>query len=498
MRSKNVTKTKLIVLLIFVASLASCQAPAAGPSSQAPDGPAGPAPGRPARAQSGPYRVLFDASHGEMAGNADWIVSTSMPDPLAENPDPRRETDWTGALSAWGVTLQQTGRYRLATLPRGGRIAYGTSDSLDLANFDVFVVPEPNVRFSSAEKTAILAFVRAGGGLFMIADHDGSDRNRDGIDSPRIWNDLIGDNPLGFRFDLKDIARDDPRNIPADAASGPVIRGPFGVVKGSIIRGGTTATLDPRANPSARGLLYRSGAAAGGTTGAFFLTSTFGRGRVAAWGDSSPVDDGTGAPNEQLFDGWDDAGGSNGILALNATEWLAQGAANGEETAATPSARASAEPAPSQVEGIQNGDFERGLDGWQARGDARASAERARGGRQAARLCGANDCQAALAQRIAIPAGARSVALGYAVAIATAETRHPYDFLTVELRDASGQLLDTLQRLSDADAAGGWRDATFDLSAYAGRDIELVFSASSGRVAPTTFFVDDVNLVVST
>ncbi|MDQ1739658.1 MAG: hypothetical protein QOE53_1310, partial [Pseudonocardiales bacterium] len=74
--------------------------------------------GHPVPAQAAtPYRVLFDASHGETAGNADWIISTAQPDPLVQNPSPTSETSWTGAISAWGVALQKTGRYSLKTLP---------------------------------------------------------------------------------------------------------------------------------------------------------------------------------------------------------------------------------------------------------------------------------------------------------------------------------------------------------------------------------------------
>lgn len=496
--SRSLRALAIICIFALAACLAGCQQPA--PTGQAVPRPAGQAAPQAPRAKPGPYRVLFDASHGETAGNADWVISTSQPDPLGENAAPRAEADWTGALSAWGVALQQTGRYQLKTLPRGGRASYGSrAEPLDLANFDVFIVPEPNIRFSADEKAAILAFVQGGGGLFMIADHDGSDRNSDGADSLQIWNELMrdGGNPFGFSFDARNIERDNPRNIPADAATDPVIRGPFGRVTGSIVRGGTTATIDPGANPSVRGLIYRTGADTGGTGGVFFLTSALGKGRVAAWGDSSPIDDGTGTSYDQLYDGWDDAGGSDAILALNATEWLARGGANSGPAVATPSAQASATATAGQTATIENGDFERGLDGWQARGDARASADRAHGGRQAARLCGANNCQASISQTIDIPAGARSATLGYAVAIVTQETRHPYDFLTVELRGPDGRSLDTLQRLSDADAAKGWRAATFDLSAYAGQTVDLVFSAASGRVAPTTFFLDDVSVVVA-
>src|SRR5262249_47533876 len=59
------------------------------------------------------YNVLFDDGHAEEAGNADWIISTSKPDPLAQDATPSAETDWTGALSSWGVALQKTGDYSL-------------------------------------------------------------------------------------------------------------------------------------------------------------------------------------------------------------------------------------------------------------------------------------------------------------------------------------------------------------------------------------------------
>jgi hypothetical protein len=44
---------------------------------------------------------------------------------------------------------------------------------------------------------------------------------------------------------------------------------------------------------------------------------------VAIWGDSSPIDDGTGQPGNTLFNGWNDPAGTNAALALNATAWLA-------------------------------------------------------------------------------------------------------------------------------------------------------------------------------
>jgi hypothetical protein len=499
----HICAASLLCLLLAACSLRnSAVAPApAAPPSNAPVAPA------PASANApGRYAVLFDSSHGQTFGNADWVISASRPDPLGEHPNPRVETDWTGALSAWGVALHTTGRYRLMTLPRGRQISYGErTNPLDLANFDVLVVPEPNIRFTDAEKTAIMTFVQQGGGLFMIADHDGSDRNNDGMDSLRIWNDLMSDNavqggdPFGFHFDALDIGSDNPRGIAPGAAASPVIRGPFGTVTGSIIRGGTTATIDRAANQGVQALLYRSRADTGGSAGVFFLTSTFGQGRVAAWGDSSPIDDGTGAPGEQLFDGWDDAGGSDAILALNATEWLAQGRSGAPAATSIPTATAPAAAGAPTKTLVQNGDFERGEDDWRASssdGRQLISGEQARGGRQSARLCGTNNCKATLAQTLDLPPDAKTITLSYFTRIDTQETDHAFDFLDVEIRDAGGQRLRSIQRLSDGDPAGAWQPASADLGEFAGRTVQLVFTATSGRTKPTAFFVDDVSVSV--
>lgn len=274
------------------------------------------------------HRVLFDDSKAETAGNADWIVGTSIPDPTRQNSAPSRETDWTGALSSWGVALARTGQYSLRTLPPGNTIGYGNpANPLDLSNFDVFVLPEPNIRLSAAEKTAVLSFVRDGGGLFLVSDHTGSDRNNDGIDSPAIINDLMTSNgvdntdPFGFSVDLRSISTDNP--VAVRDTTSPVLTGPFGTVRGSILRSGTTMTLHPADNPAVRGLVWLTTANPAGTTGAFFVTSVFGQGRVAVWGDSSPIDDGTGQSGNSLFDGWNDPAGTNAALALNATAWLA-------------------------------------------------------------------------------------------------------------------------------------------------------------------------------
>lgn len=308
-------KAAATTLAVLAAALTGLAAPAAPAHAAAT-----------ATATAVPHRVLFDNTKAETAGNADWIISTAQPDPLAQNASPSTEKSWTGALSAWGVALQKTGQYSLKTLPAGNTISYGGGGALDLANFDTFVVAEPNTRFSTAEKTAVMRFVQNGGGLFLISDHLNSDRNNDGWDSPKIINDLFTSNgvdntdPFGFSVDLANISTDNPRAtaLPSD----PVLHGPFGTVTGSILRSGTTFTLKPADNAAVKGLVYRTGYS--GNTGAFFVTSTFGNGRVAAWGDSSPADDGTGQSGNTLYNGWDDPAGTNAALALNATAWLSK------------------------------------------------------------------------------------------------------------------------------------------------------------------------------
>jgi hypothetical protein len=161
---------------------------------------------------------------------------------------------------------------------------------LDLSHFDEFVLPEPNIVLSSTEKAAVLNFVQNGGGLFLISDHTASDRNNDGWDSPAIINDLMtnngvtGTDPFGISVDLKNIGSDHPVAINDPASQ--ILNGPFGAVRHSLIANDTTFTLKPADNPAVSGQVYLSTATSGNTS-AFFVTSTFGTGRVAVWGDSS-------------------------------------------------------------------------------------------------------------------------------------------------------------------------------------------------------------------
>ncbi len=308
-------------------------------------------------------KILFDATKAETAGNADWVIDAdqfnlgysdgSPKENTGNEANPQRfpspdqsgisastkESYWTGALSAWGVDLVKQG-FSVETLPYNGQITYGNSaNPQDLSNYAVFIVDEPNIQFTDTEKTAILQFVYHGGGLFMISDHDRSDRNGDNIDSPSIWNDLMQNNsfqknPFGFRFELDNFS-DKTENIP-NLPGDPLIHGTMGDVTRVEFYNGTSITLNTDANASVKGVVYQSGSGFGDQN-VLVVHAEFGKGKVVAMGDSSPADDGSGDPNDRLYDGWiKDANGNHERLIINGTLWLAKGQATSVRTIAVP------------------------------------------------------------------------------------------------------------------------------------------------------------------
>lgn len=303
------------------------------------------------QAQTG-NKILFDARKAEMAGNADWVIDADlfnigtgtggvMQTGKGSEANPQRyptpaqsgvtsttsETFWKGALSSWAIAMVKRG-YNVETLPYNGSITYGnTSNSQDLSNYKIYVCVEPNIRFTAAEKTAILQFVQNGGGLFMVADHTASDRNNDGWDSPAIWNDLMNSNgtvtnPFGITFDLVTFSQT-TSNV-ANLATNSILHGAAGNVTQMKFSSGTSITLNKTANSNALGLVYKTGASTTGTTNVMFAQSKYGTGRIAAIGDSSPIDDGTGDTGDQLYNGWSaEVSGNHARIITNATLWLA-------------------------------------------------------------------------------------------------------------------------------------------------------------------------------
>jgi len=301
-------------------------------------------------------KVLFDAKKAQMAGNADWVVDAdlfnigtgtggAMTTGSGNEANPQRyptpaqsgitattaETYWKGGLSAWGVACAKFG-YIVETLPYNGTISYGnTANAQDLMNYKVYVVCEPNIKYTTAEKTALMQFVQNGGGLFIIADHTVSDRNNDTWDSPAIWNDFFSTNgikvnPFGFTFDLANFSQTTTNyaNLPTNT----ILHGSAGNPTKMLFANGTSMTLNKTANANVLGLVYKTGSSTTGLTGCMFASSKYGNGKVVGLGDSSPPDDGTGDTGDVLYNGWTaDAGGDHARIIMNATIWLTNTAA---------------------------------------------------------------------------------------------------------------------------------------------------------------------------
>ncbi len=299
-------------------------------------------------------KILFDATKAEMVGSADWVIDADAHNiffnstthiPYTSNgagasnpqkiPTPAQsgitastaETYWDGALSYWAVDCAKKG-YIVESLPYNGQITYGNTSNLqDLSNYKVFVIDEPNSLFSAAEKTAIMNFVYNGGGLCMIADHTGSDRNYDGSDSLQVWNDLMNSNtvqtnPFGFSFDSVDISQ--TTSAVANLPTNPILHGTAGNVTQAKWSNGTTMTLNSAQNSSVLGLIFKTGSSTTGTTNVMVASATFHNGKVVSIGDSSIADDATGDPNDTLYNGYiTDANGNHQKLLMNATIWLA-------------------------------------------------------------------------------------------------------------------------------------------------------------------------------
>jgi hypothetical protein len=436
-------------------------------------------------------RVLFDNTKAETAGNADWIISTSQPDPLGQNGNPTSDTSWTGALSSWGVALQRSGQYSLKTL-NSGSITYGGSGALDLKNFDVFVLPEPNILLTAAEKKAVMTFVQNGGGLFLIVDHTGSDRNNDGEDSVEVGTDLMTNNgvdntdPFGFTLDTIDISSENA--VAVSSSSDPVVNGPFGKVTGSIIRDGSTQTLHKADNANVKGIVFRPGSSPTGTTGAFFTTSTFGSGRVAVWGDSSPIDDGTGQSGNTLYDGWNDPAGTDAALALNGTAWLSSGG-GGSTTPPTTPPTGGGSCGTAQL--LSNTGFESGTTGWTASSGviSNSSSEPAHAGSYKAWLDGYGTAHTdTLSQTVTIPSGCSGATLSFWLLVDSDETTTTtaYDKLTVA---AGGTTIGTY---SNVNKGSSYVQRTLSITGSGSKTI--TFTGVEGSQLATAFVIDDVTL----
>ena len=237
-----------------------------------------------AHVRSDVVKVLFDFTKDEDAGNADWRIDGAY-------------SDFADALRNEGFVVDSLGT------------GTGTITSADLDGYKVFIIPEPQDNFTQDEIDAIVNFVKNGGGLVYIADHQSSDRNNNGWDSWSIWNDNLNFDER-FNITLESTQSGNSDNEVTDIAKVPILTdgvSSFGTWLGT--------TMQP--SGSAKSAANQSGYSV-------LSYDTYGLGRVVVHCDSSTFDDGSADSDnsgDDLYDGWsqyDDA-----TLGVNLVKWAA-------------------------------------------------------------------------------------------------------------------------------------------------------------------------------
>ncbi|MBP1974637.1 Ig domain protein group 2 domain protein [Cohnella thailandensis] len=321
----------LAVCLLLVGLLPYSAAIAEGPSDPAPEL-------QPVVTANGKF-VLFDNTHAQTAGAADWVIDGGF-------------SDFGNALAAEGYYVKELRKSTPITLS-------------DLQDYDVFVIPEANIPYKTSEQEAMLDYVENGGSLFFIADHYNADRNKNRWDASEAFNgyrrgawsnpasgmsseeaasaamsgvassDWLSDNfGMRIRYNaLGDINSD--YIVPSSQAFG--ITAGVGTV--TMHAGSTIAITDPT---KAKGIVYidetttgwsnavDQGVYAGGgiAEGPFVAVAKAQLGKVAVIGDSSPVEDSTPKYKREetggtktTYDGFTEE--DNGVLLVNIVDWLA-------------------------------------------------------------------------------------------------------------------------------------------------------------------------------
>lgn len=291
-------------------------------------------------------KVLFDNTHAQTAGAADWVIDGAF-------------SDFADGLRGAGFTVK--------ALERPIPYTFGeTAITYDaLKDYDVFVLPEPNVPLKVAEQEALVQYVENGGAVFFISDHYNADRNKNRWDASEAIN--------GFR---RGAYENPAKGMSAEEASSPAMQGitssdwladnfgvrfrynaigdvnaedivspsqAFGITNGvkavAMHAGSTLAILDPQ---KAKGLVYvpkgvpawanavDEGVYNGGgrDEGAYAAVSKLGLGKAAFIGDSSPVEDATpkyvreeNGQKKTTYDGFKEV--DDGLFLVQTVKWLA-------------------------------------------------------------------------------------------------------------------------------------------------------------------------------
>lgn len=287
--------------------------------------------------------ILFDNTHGQTAGAADWVID--------------------GAFSDYANGLAEEGFY-VTELRKNTAVTYS-----DLQSHDVFIIPEANIPYKTTEQAAILQYVQNGGSVFFIADHYNADRNKNRWDAVEVFNgyrrgaysnpaigmsseeaaseamsgitssDWLADH-FGVRFRYNALGDIDANQIVASNEC-------FGITQNvdsvAMHAGSTIAIIDPTL---AKGIVYLpnnltssskwsyavdNGVYNGGgiAEGAYVAIAKVGQGKAAFIGDSSAVEDATpkyskeeNGGTKRTYDGYSEE--DDAALLMQLTDWLSE------------------------------------------------------------------------------------------------------------------------------------------------------------------------------
>ncbi|MDR0268192.1 MAG: DUF6359 domain-containing protein [Paenibacillus sp.] len=304
-------------------------------------------------------KVLFDQSHAQTAGAADWVID--------------------GAFSDFADGLRNA-KFQVDVLERKLPMNAQSYDTPTitlnkLKQYDVFIISEANIPFKASEQDAMLQYVKEGGSIFFISDHYNSDRNLNRWDSSEVMNgyrrgafgnptkgmsaeeaasgsmkdvtssDWLGQN-FGVRFrynSIGDVTKTDTvkydqsfgitagvNDVEMHAGSTLVILDPKRV-KGVVflpknVPGWSNAVENSDKKNFPNGGVYQNGGIA---EGPYAAISKLEKGKAAFIGDSSPVEDSSPAyvredngGKKTTFDGFKDEG-QDGVFLVQTVEWLA-------------------------------------------------------------------------------------------------------------------------------------------------------------------------------
>ncbi|HDC5578910.1 TPA: DNA-binding protein [Staphylococcus aureus] len=247
--------------------------------------------------------VLFDRSHGQTAGAADWVSD--------------------GAFSDYADSIQKQG-YDVKAIDGHSNITEAS-----LKSSKIFVIPEANIPFKESEQAAIVNYVKQGGNVVFISDHYNADRNLNRIDSSEAMN--------GYR---RGAYEDMSKGMNAEEKSSTAMQGVKSV---SMHAGSTLAITNPE---KAKGIVYTpeqlpakskwshavdQGIYNGGgkAEGPYVAISKVGKGKAAFIGDSSLVEDSSpkyvredNGEKKKTYDGFKEQ--DNGKLLNNITAWMSK------------------------------------------------------------------------------------------------------------------------------------------------------------------------------